>query len=112
LRESRHCQDEARSNPASATIWHSEFDAEDAGMTAYVCIRYENRKGEAGQWGPVASAVIPCNSGLLRFARNDGRGVAGRPSLPGRSPKQSCQRYENRKGEAGQWGPVASAVIP
>jgi hypothetical protein len=35
------------------------FDAEDAGMTAYVCCRYENGKGEAGQWGPVASAVIP-----------------------------------------------------
>jgi hypothetical protein len=35
------------------------FDAEDAGMTAYVCCRYENSKGEAGQWGPVASAIIP-----------------------------------------------------
>ncbi|MDR0784612.1 MAG: hypothetical protein LBE74_01840 [Treponema sp.] len=33
------------------------FDAEDAGMTAYVCCRYEN--GEADQWGPVASAIIP-----------------------------------------------------
>jgi hypothetical protein len=35
------------------------FDAEDAGKTAYVCCRYENRKGEEGQWGPVVSAVIP-----------------------------------------------------
>jgi hypothetical protein len=35
------------------------FDAEDGGMTAYVCCRYENGKGETGQWGPVASAVIP-----------------------------------------------------
>jgi hypothetical protein len=35
------------------------FDAEDAGKTVYVCPRYENRKGEAGQWGPVASAIIP-----------------------------------------------------
>ena len=35
------------------------FDAEDAGKTVYVCCRYENRKGEAGQWGHVASAVIP-----------------------------------------------------
>ncbi|MDR2632903.1 MAG: hypothetical protein LBC51_04680 [Treponema sp.] len=34
-------------------------DAEDAGKTVYVCCRYENRKGEAGQWGPVVSAVIP-----------------------------------------------------
>jgi hypothetical protein len=25
------------------------FDAEDAGMTEYVCRRYENRKGDAGQ---------------------------------------------------------------
>jgi hypothetical protein len=35
------------------------FDAEDAGMTVYVCCRYENGKGETGQWGPVVSAVIP-----------------------------------------------------
>ncbi|MDR1325553.1 MAG: hypothetical protein LBK00_05905 [Treponema sp.] len=35
------------------------FDAEDAGKTVYVCCRYENQKGEAGQWGPVASAIIP-----------------------------------------------------
>jgi hypothetical protein len=35
------------------------FDAADGGMTAYVCCRYENGKGEVGQWGPVASAVIP-----------------------------------------------------
>jgi hypothetical protein len=35
------------------------FDAEDSGKTVYVCARYENRKGEAGSWGPVASAVIP-----------------------------------------------------
>ena len=35
------------------------FDAADAGMTVYVCCRYENQKGEVGQWGPVASAVIP-----------------------------------------------------
>jgi hypothetical protein len=35
------------------------FDAEDAGKTAYVCVCYENGKGEAGQWGPVVSAVIP-----------------------------------------------------
>jgi hypothetical protein len=35
------------------------FDAEDGGMTAYVCCRYENRKGEAGNWGPVASIIIP-----------------------------------------------------
>jgi hypothetical protein len=35
------------------------FDAEDGGMTAYVCCRYENQKGETGQWGPVVSAIIP-----------------------------------------------------
>jgi hypothetical protein len=35
------------------------FDAEDAGKTVYVCCRYENQKGQAGQWGPVVSAVIP-----------------------------------------------------
>jgi hypothetical protein len=36
------------------------FDAEDAGMTVYICCRYENQKGEAGkEWGPVVSAIIP-----------------------------------------------------
>jgi hypothetical protein len=35
------------------------FAAGEAGMTAYFCSRYENRKGEAGNWGPVAQAVIP-----------------------------------------------------
>jgi hypothetical protein len=35
------------------------FDAEDGGMTAWVCCRYENQKGEVGQWGPVVSAIIP-----------------------------------------------------
>jgi hypothetical protein len=25
----------------------------------YLCRRRENRKGEAGHWGPVASALIP-----------------------------------------------------
>jgi hypothetical protein len=35
------------------------FDAEDGGMTVYVCCRYENQKGEAGQWSLVASVIIP-----------------------------------------------------
>ncbi|MDR0410430.1 MAG: hypothetical protein LBH75_00440 [Treponema sp.] len=35
------------------------FSAEESGMMAYFCARYENGKGEEGQWGPVASAVIP-----------------------------------------------------
>jgi hypothetical protein len=35
------------------------FAAEEAGMMAYFCARYENRKGDEGKWGPVASAIIP-----------------------------------------------------
>jgi hypothetical protein len=35
------------------------FDAEDAGKTAFICVRYENGKGETGLWGPVVSAIIP-----------------------------------------------------
>jgi hypothetical protein len=35
------------------------FDAEDGGMTAYVCCRYESRTGVEGKWGPVASIIIP-----------------------------------------------------
>ncbi|MDR0635597.1 MAG: hypothetical protein LBF87_00795 [Treponema sp.] len=35
------------------------FEAAESSMLVYVCCRYENQKGETGQWGPVASAVIP-----------------------------------------------------
>ena len=35
------------------------FHPNDSGKTAYFCIRYENSKGAAGPWGPVAAAVIP-----------------------------------------------------
>jgi hypothetical protein len=36
-----------------------DFAAEESGMTAYFCARYENQKGQYGVWGPVVSAVIP-----------------------------------------------------
>jgi hypothetical protein len=35
------------------------FDAAESGMKAYFCARYENQKGEHGEWGPVVSAIIP-----------------------------------------------------
>jgi hypothetical protein len=35
------------------------FDVDDTGKTAYLCVRYENSKGDAGPWGPIISAVIP-----------------------------------------------------
>jgi hypothetical protein len=35
------------------------FGPEDSGMTAYVCARYENGKGETGNWGPVTWIVVP-----------------------------------------------------
>ena len=35
------------------------FSGDDAGMTAYVCCRYENQKGDMGDWGPLASSIIP-----------------------------------------------------
>ena len=36
-----------------------DFAAEESGMTAYFCARYENQKGDHGAWGPVVQAVIP-----------------------------------------------------
>ena len=36
-----------------------DFPTTDTGKTAYFCVRYENGKGDAGQWGPMVSAVIP-----------------------------------------------------
>jgi hypothetical protein len=35
------------------------FDPHEAGMTAYFCSRYENQKGEAGEWGRIISIVVP-----------------------------------------------------
>jgi hypothetical protein len=35
------------------------FEADESGMLAYFCSRYENSKGEAWEWGPVVSAIIP-----------------------------------------------------
>jgi hypothetical protein len=35
-----------------------DFDG-DSGKTVYFCIRYENSKGEAGEFGPIFQAVIP-----------------------------------------------------
>jgi hypothetical protein len=37
---------------------HISFEAHEAGMTAYFCARYENQKGQTGNWGPVVSAII------------------------------------------------------
>jgi hypothetical protein len=35
------------------------FDQQESGMTAYFCARYENQKGEAGDWGRIVSIVVP-----------------------------------------------------
>ena len=35
------------------------FDRKDRQKTACFCLRYENSKGQAGQWGGVVSAIIP-----------------------------------------------------
>ena len=37
----------------------SSAPAPDRVPAAFLCSRYENQKGEAGQWGPVASVIIP-----------------------------------------------------
>ena len=55
--------------PASASELHylatdtrtpyiAQFDAADAGKTAYYWLRWENTKGETGPWSAVASATI------------------------------------------------------
>ena len=35
------------------------FAKRDSRKGAFFCLRYENSKGKAGQWGPVIAAVIP-----------------------------------------------------
>jgi hypothetical protein len=36
-----------------------DFDPSESGMTAYFCSRYENQKGEHGNWGAVVKGIIP-----------------------------------------------------
>lgn len=40
------------------TPYVAQFDAADAGKTAYYWLRWENTKGETGPWSAVASATI------------------------------------------------------
>jgi hypothetical protein len=35
------------------------FQSDDSGKRVYFSVRYENSKGEAGPWNPIASALIP-----------------------------------------------------
>jgi hypothetical protein len=35
------------------------FDALESGMIAYFCARYENQKGEVGDWDRIVSIVVP-----------------------------------------------------
>ena len=35
------------------------FEKRDKHKIVYFCLRYENSKGKAGQWGPMISAIIP-----------------------------------------------------
>ena len=35
------------------------FEKRDTHKIVYFCLRYENSKGKAGQWGPIVSAIIP-----------------------------------------------------
>jgi hypothetical protein len=48
-----HCKFTRRKNEVES------FPADEAGMTVYFCARYENGKGDVGEWGPLVSAVIP-----------------------------------------------------
>jgi len=36
-----------------------EFHYDNSGMKCFICIRYENSKGDAGPWGPMVSSFIP-----------------------------------------------------
>ena len=36
-----------------------EFPYDNSGKQCFICIRYENGKGDAGPWGPMVSSYIP-----------------------------------------------------
>jgi hypothetical protein len=35
------------------------FDPHESGMTAYICSRYENQKGDVGNWGKIVAIIVP-----------------------------------------------------
>jgi len=36
-----------------------EFEYDNSGMKCFMCVRYENGKGDKGPWGPMVSSFIP-----------------------------------------------------
>jgi hypothetical protein len=54
-------------NPEELTISHFthrkhdliEFPYDNSGKQCFICVRYENGKGDAGPWGPMVSSFIP-----------------------------------------------------
>jgi hypothetical protein len=36
-----------------------DFPYDNSGKQCFICVRYENGKGQAGPWGPMASSFIP-----------------------------------------------------
>ena len=57
----------APQNPEELTISHFtrrkhdtiEFPYDNSGKQCFICVRYENGKGDAGPWGPMGSSFIP-----------------------------------------------------
>jgi hypothetical protein len=54
-------------NPEELTVSHFtrrkhdliEFPYDNSGKQCFICVRYENGKGDAGPWGPMSSSFIP-----------------------------------------------------
>jgi len=36
-----------------------EFNYDNSGMKCFICVRYENGKGDKGPWGPMGNAFVP-----------------------------------------------------
>jgi hypothetical protein len=52
-------EDLKRSEFDTATPHTLRFDESDRGKRVYICLRWENNKGDKGPWGEIMEAIVP-----------------------------------------------------
>jgi hypothetical protein len=49
----------SQSRFSTRSPYTAEFDENQRGQAVYICLRWENNKGEKGPWGEIVKAIIP-----------------------------------------------------
>jgi hypothetical protein len=45
--------------PVTMCVYLIEFNYDNSGKQCFICVRYENGKGDKGPWGPMVLSFIP-----------------------------------------------------